>query len=223
MHTPTPTLYQAVTQLYEDLREIEQAHDELTDTQVREALSQALWQGFVKPVPGYTLPETFYMFTAAANAAVHRALFAFLWRCSLICLDDFGPGDRSDALETLGGYIGVRSETTEDAPLTRSFIQYRRSWYRTPNGAPQNVRGDVSLGVSQGDTSLGVVHVEWVDIGDEYAPRLVAFNDAWAALAAMPDVIAALGEHSDRNLKPAEFCELLITLGFEDATPLTRP
>ena len=214
------TLYDAVTRLYYELTEIEADHDELTDTQVREALTEALWQGFVQPVPGYELPETFYMFTAAANEAVRRALAGFLECCGHVYPDELGPGDRADLLETVGDYIAAPAHLTVKSALKRTYIQHGRAWYNARSTAMKDVVDDVHLEVRDGDQKLGTVHIEWINLYSLVVPRLVAFDDSWAALAAMPDVIAALGQRHNQNLNPIALCEILKSLGFEDVTPV---
>jgi len=54
--------------------------------------------------------------------------------------------------------------------------------------------------------------------GDAPSPRLEVFNDAFALLLAMPDVLVWLAEHDGVNFSPAHFSEALKTLGFVDVS-----
>jgi hypothetical protein len=67
-----------VATLYADLEEIDREHDELTDTDVREALHVALNYYFVWAKPLDHLPVSYSMFSAAGDAAVAKAVNRFL-------------------------------------------------------------------------------------------------------------------------------------------------
>ena len=70
----------------------------------------------------------------------------------------------------------------------------------------------------------GIVHIKcvWLD-GFMTAPRLRVFDDGWALLAAMPDVIALLATLDGQNVQPLALCKMLEGLGFVDATPEKNP
>ena len=53
--------------LLEDLETIEEEHEEVGDTAVREALRAALHEGFINPKPGFVLGDDFEMYTAKGN------------------------------------------------------------------------------------------------------------------------------------------------------------
>jgi hypothetical protein len=65
--------------------------------------------------------------------------------------------------------------------------------------------------------------VRWVELGRKNVPQLQVFDDAWAVLASMPDLIDALRDHNDQNIDPKAFCALLMGLGFKDQTPRVNP
>ena len=66
--------------LLEDLETIEEEHEEVGDTAVREALRAALHEGFINPKPGFVLGDDFEMYTAKGNRRVKAALRRFISR-----------------------------------------------------------------------------------------------------------------------------------------------
>jgi len=107
--------------------------------------------------------------------------------------------------------------------VRREFTHYGRAWYRCRLGLGRDLVDDVAFEVWEDQVQIGSLHVEWVDLGSTVAPRLTAFDDSWEALAAVPDVIKAMGEHDSAKLSPGAFCKLLTGLGFKDVTPLRAP
>ena len=69
----------------------------------------------------------------------------------------------------------------------------------------------------------GELAVNWLAVGDETFAQLVAFSDSWKVLAAVADVIAALGELEGTAPSAETFCALLDRYGFEDMTRTTQP
>lgn len=72
------TVRDTVRSLYTELGEIAKAHEELTDTEVREALHETLNYAFVwgKPLP--QLPVSYGMFSAEGDAEIAAAVARFL-------------------------------------------------------------------------------------------------------------------------------------------------
>ena len=52
--------------------------EEVTDTDVRERMREAIENAVIAPVPGYVLPDEFGMFEPEGNAKVKAALAAFI-------------------------------------------------------------------------------------------------------------------------------------------------
>jgi hypothetical protein len=71
---------QVLAELLSRLLTVGQAHGELYDSEVRERLDDAVHHGFLIPTPGYHLPDTFAMYSAAGNRAVREVLAWFLIR-----------------------------------------------------------------------------------------------------------------------------------------------
>lgn len=67
----------ALKELIDDLDAIVEEHDELGDTDVREQMADSVHKTFVDPIPGYTLPHTFGMFSNEGNEMVRSALQKF--------------------------------------------------------------------------------------------------------------------------------------------------
>jgi hypothetical protein len=55
-----------------------QAHGEVTDTEVRERLDDAVHHGFLIPTPGYQLPDAFAMCSTEGDKAVKDVLAWFI-------------------------------------------------------------------------------------------------------------------------------------------------
>ena len=76
-------------------------HEEVGDTAVREAMFAAVFDGFLKPQPGYLLPPEFGMFSKAGNAAVHKILARFIEQAEAAARQDnlMTPQQRLDAFQ----------------------------------------------------------------------------------------------------------------------------
>src|SRR5262249_3445868 len=65
-------------ELLHRLEAIEDAHPELGDSDVREAMSRAVFAGFIRPQPGYNLPDSFEMYTPEGDRKVREVIEWFL-------------------------------------------------------------------------------------------------------------------------------------------------
>lgn len=65
-------------QLLDRLDEIGSKHEELFDSDVRQNMSNAIVDGFVRNRPGYEIPNEYGMFTDTANVAVKTAIATFI-------------------------------------------------------------------------------------------------------------------------------------------------
>jgi hypothetical protein len=109
----------------------------------------------------------------------------------------------------------------------RGFSLFSAAWYA--GNARPDVRGmvdEVIFGYfsPDGGTS-GEIAMRWYDLerGELPSPRLEVFCDAWHGLKTFRDVIAALADHDEERITPAQFCDILLACGFEDQTPRERP
>ena len=67
-----------LAELLKRLAAVEDAHEEVGDTEVRERLDDAVHHGFLIPSPGYRLPDDFAMYSPEGDRAVRAALAWFL-------------------------------------------------------------------------------------------------------------------------------------------------
>ena len=68
----------ALKHLLNRLDAIAEEHGEVTDTDVREQMYEAVYHGFIVQTPGYTLPAEFGLFEAPGNTVVRAALSEFI-------------------------------------------------------------------------------------------------------------------------------------------------
>ena len=105
--------------------------------------------------------------------------------------------------------------------MNRRYTHRNRSWYGQVARECDVVN---KFGFYHADNGTeGELAVRWLAVGDETLPQLVACSDSWKVLAAIADVIAALGELTDTAPSAETFCALLDRHGFEDRTRTTQP
>lgn len=81
------SLRKLLKSLLERLEAIGQSHEDLYDTETREAMSQAIMRGFVEAQAGFQAPLTYGLHSASANADVRTALLAYMSAASAIATD----------------------------------------------------------------------------------------------------------------------------------------
>ena len=64
--------------LLDRLDAIAEQHGEVSDTAVREAMSGAVFDGFLRPISAFALPDRYAMFSEEGDLLVKRALAEFL-------------------------------------------------------------------------------------------------------------------------------------------------
>lgn len=99
----------------------------------------------------------------------------------------------------------------------RTFYASHLAWY----GKQLYDQAEIMFGIDGGEYH-GEMAMRWHDIKG-WVPRLEVFDDAWATLAQLPDVVAALAERDNENVTPEEFMDILKELGFEDVTTYENP
>jgi hypothetical protein len=99
-------------ELLHRLEAIEAEHEEIGDTEVRERMGAAVFNGFLKPTPNYQLAESFGMFTKKANKLVRLALAWFLPAARQAAQQD-GLDTFHKRLEAFQN-LNVRTEETND-------------------------------------------------------------------------------------------------------------
>ena len=68
----------ALKRLLDDLDEISERHEEVSDTDVREQMYVAIRKGFIVPETGYLVPAKFGMFSCGGNRRVREVIAKFL-------------------------------------------------------------------------------------------------------------------------------------------------
>jgi len=103
----------------------------------------------------------------------------------------------------------------KDDDLFRGFVWSSKAWYAKANKIKM---GDICFGLySKGGGTVGELYMEWG--GERNIPILKSYNDSWAVLASIKDVIDALGKADDQNITEDDFVKILLNCGFVDRTP----
>lgn len=107
--------------------------------------------------------------------------------------------------------------------LTRTFLYSQEAWYaRIPSDAHLYQEAEVMIHVDTPEVS-GEFAVRWRQVGDEVFPRLEMYDDAWAVLPHVSDLLQEMAKLNDQNIAPQAFCSLLKTLGMKDVTERLVP
>lgn len=110
--------------------------------------------------------------------------------------------------------------------MERRYTIHSQAWWASANPMPTGVVESVNFGFYEDSSCVAEAAVSWHGIGrGAPAPRLEAFDDAWAMLAALADegFFDSLGHLDDTCPGPAAVCDVLAGFGFADATARTNP
>jgi hypothetical protein len=103
----------------------------------------------------------------------------------------------------------------------RTFIHLSRAYYADANLKNADFIDEISLSLEEDDAHVGGFHLRWIDLGDEIAPKLEVFDDAWEILIDhFGDFLRMLGSYDHSNWTPDKIAVKLAGLGIEDCTPL---
>ncbi len=110
----------------------------------------------------------------------------------------------------------------------RTFYISSEAWFSRErfDRNTSKIAAEIMVSVdAPGGGTLGEFGIRWHTFPhyEKTVPRLEVFDDGWASLASMPDLIAALGTLDNTNPQPAEIAALLLSLGFTDVTPREEP
>ena len=97
-----------------------------------------------------------------------------------------------------------------------TFTQFSKAFYATSQILEKNVVDIISITDGQG----GELSIKWIDLGRQIAPRLDAFDDAWGLLFSQPELLEALSSLNNKTPNTEQVIEQLISLGYEDVTPI---
>jgi hypothetical protein len=118
----------ALKQLLDRLDVISQKDDDVTDTEVRERMMEAIYNGFLVQTPGYVLPDDYSLYKAPeCNALVRQALAEFITEASKTAaavpherLQQFQDDSvLSDAGHNFNWYFGTSDSLDDLAGLSR--------------------------------------------------------------------------------------------------------
>ena len=113
------------------------------------------------------------------------------------------------------------------AKKVRLYYLWSESWYGPANrkAMADPPEDDVTFGLyslKEGEGCYGEMRVEWWNLGHlrPIDMKLVVWDEAFDTLWEFKDVLEKLAHlhDEDRHLSPKEFCELLDSCGFKDAT-----
>lgn len=91
--------------------------------------------------------------------------------------------------------------------------------YLTISSRPDRLHSEIMLGVyHRGGGCRGELAMRWHVLGGCLAPRLEVFDDAWAVLADLPELIDWMRCNNNGKATAEEFGAFLKTIGFEDTT-----
>jgi hypothetical protein len=107
---------EVLAELLKRLTVVERDHGEVTDTDVRERMDDAVHHGFLIPTPGYRLPDEFAMYTPEGDRAVRDVLAWFLTAATTAAaaegLDTFH--ERLAAFQNRGVTVGPQQTCYND-------------------------------------------------------------------------------------------------------------
>ena len=110
---------------------------------------------------------------------------------------------------------------------TRKFTHLSRAWYGEAclRDRLAGCVDEITIGMYDltGGGTSGEFAIRWIELGGENVPRLEAFSDSWDALGQFRDLLAELARLDSTNPTPSKICEVLVSLGIEDATETKQP
>jgi hypothetical protein len=105
----------------------------------------------------------------------------------------------------------------------KGFSHFNEAWYQHSARLP-DVIDSVSIGwYYDGGGCDSEFNIQWKELGGKPVPQLQMFDDSWECFKSMPKLFAALAAKHDKDINPAELCELLLSLGFRDITDRESP
>ncbi|CAN5951017.1 unnamed protein product [Sphagnum jensenii] len=111
----------------------------------------------------------------------------------------------------------------------RSFVHYGEAYYATALGFQPGIVDEVNFGLSCGGGGThGEMSMIFQKLGGKIVPQLRVYDDAWNTLFWFSDILKELvlvGAKTSRetSITPKEFCEILLSYGFQDNTPRENP
>jgi hypothetical protein len=93
-----------------------------------------------------------------------------------------------------------------------------------PGGADVIASSDfadqIEILVGNDDDGATTCTVTWYKVGGRLRPRVEVFDEDWGTFADAADVFEVLGQCGGSAMQPADFCEMLDELGYENITAM---
>ena len=105
---------QLLLRLLTELETVGRDHEELYDSEVREAMGEVIMQGFVRSIPGYEVPKNLGMYDDAANAVVSGALACYIASANQVALEIGLTSFHSRLAAIQNRAVRVNPQTAED-------------------------------------------------------------------------------------------------------------
>jgi len=104
-----------LSELLSDLSVIAKDHGEVNDSDVEEAMSRTIFDGYFKPAADFSLPETFHMYSGEGDTLVRTALMRFIDRARPLA-ESSGMGfqKRLASFQNLSVTVGDAEESYND-------------------------------------------------------------------------------------------------------------
>ena len=105
--------------------------------------------------------------------------------------------------------------------IKKYFYCSNLAWYAEANKIKNH---EIMIGYFNPDTEYtGEFVIRWIELGNEYTPKLEAFNDSWKVLLEMPELISALAIIDGERYTQREMMDLFLSLGYENNTAYQAP
>lgn len=105
----------------------------------------------------------------------------------------------------------------------KGFYRSRKAYYFGSYTHSEGVLCDIMVGDYNPDGGcVGEFAIEWKELGGKVVPQLRAWDDSWAVLAAMPELLELMGKVSADSVSEDQMAAHLISLGYKDLTPYTQ-
>ena len=103
--------------------------------------------------------------------------------------------------------------------MKKSFIQVSKAWYNTSYLNEKDLLDEAIIFISDDENNMmSEFVVEFHSFGNSPSARICVFDDAIDALIDCNDMVVQMDNH--KNWRPQEFFDMLVNLGYKDATPI---
>jgi hypothetical protein len=105
----------------------------------------------------------------------------------------------------------------------KGFYRSAKAYYYGSFVHSEGVVCDIMVGDYNPDGGcVGEFAIEWKRLGGNVIPQLRAWDDSWAVLADMPELIALMKNIAGLNITEEQMAAHLVGLGYKDLTAYTQ-